>query len=213
MQPDINKMKVAQLKELATQFNIALPEKILKKELLELIQSHVESNFAQADENPKAEIEIENPTPEKKRRGRPPKKKPVEIPVEKSVAKVEPASESIAKEIEPVTKPEPQAKVEEVTEKAIEATNKKPTEEQSTSESADRVGGYKKNLNRKKTFYKKSEDKEKAAAENQATIASMVKSGECGKAEGLLDIQADGYGFLRALDPAQKDVYISIAQI
>ncbi len=45
------------------------------------------------------------------------------------------------------------------------------------------------------------------------TVPQMLDSDECGTARGTLEIQPDGYGFLRAIDPGQKDVYISAAQI
>ncbi|MDD3242870.1 MAG: transcription termination factor Rho [Eubacteriales bacterium] len=44
-------------------------------------------------------------------------------------------------------------------------------------------------------------------------VPEMLDSGACGEAEGILDIQNDGYGFLRATRKGQKDVYVSIAQI
>lgn len=50
------------------------------------------------------------------------------------------------------------------------------------------------------------------SASNPA-LPDMLEDGRCGKAEGVLDQHPEGYGFLRALDPSQKDVYVSIAQI
>ena len=44
-------------------------------------------------------------------------------------------------------------------------------------------------------------------------VPELIASGGCGKARGILEIMPDGYGFLRALDEGQKDVYVSIAQI
>ena len=46
-------------------------------------------------------------------------------------------------------------------------------------------------------------------------VPEMLASGECGDGEGVLEIQPDGYGFLRAENclPGPNDVYISIAQI
>ncbi len=43
----------------------------------------------------------------------------------------------------------------------------------------------------------------------------LLASGECGEGAGVLEIQPDGYGFLRAENclPGPNDVYISIAQI
>ncbi len=49
---------------------------------------------------------------------------------------------------------------------------------------------------------------------NPATV-EMLTTGECGDGAGVLEIQPDGYGFLRAENclPGPNDVYISIAQI
>ncbi len=46
-------------------------------------------------------------------------------------------------------------------------------------------------------------------------VPEMLAAGECGDGAGVLEIQADGYGFLRAENclPGPNDVYISIAQI
>ena len=44
-------------------------------------------------------------------------------------------------------------------------------------------------------------------------VPDLLNSADCGEAEGILDLQPDGYGFLRAMSVEQKDVYVSIAQI
>ena len=46
-------------------------------------------------------------------------------------------------------------------------------------------------------------------------VPEMLTSGECSEGAGVLEIQQDGYGFLRAENclPGPNDVYISIAQI
>ena len=46
-------------------------------------------------------------------------------------------------------------------------------------------------------------------------VPEMINAGECGDAEGVLEIHPDGYGFLRSENylPGPKDVYVSIAQI
>ena len=46
-------------------------------------------------------------------------------------------------------------------------------------------------------------------------VPEMLESGECGDAEGVLDIAGEGFGFLRCENylPGPKDVYISNAQI
>ena len=46
-------------------------------------------------------------------------------------------------------------------------------------------------------------------------VPEMLNTGECGDAEGVLEVHPDGYGFLRSKNylPGPKDVYVSIAQI
>lgn len=46
-------------------------------------------------------------------------------------------------------------------------------------------------------------------------VPEMLASGECMDGEGVLELQPDGYGFLRAENclPGPNDVYVSIAQI
>ena len=46
-------------------------------------------------------------------------------------------------------------------------------------------------------------------------VEGLLAAGECGEGQGVLDIQPDGYGFLRAENylPGDKDTYVSIAQI
>ena len=46
-------------------------------------------------------------------------------------------------------------------------------------------------------------------------VPEMIEAGECGDAEGVLEVLPDGYGFLRSDNylSGQRDVYVSIAQI
>jgi len=46
-------------------------------------------------------------------------------------------------------------------------------------------------------------------------VPELLTSGECGDAEGVLEVLPDGYGFLRSENylPGNHDVYVSIAQI
>ena len=46
-------------------------------------------------------------------------------------------------------------------------------------------------------------------------VPEMLEAGECGDAEGVLEVLPDGYGFLRSDNylSGQRDVYVSIAQI
>ena len=46
------------------------------------------------------------------------------------------------------------------------------------------------------------------------TVEALLQSGECGVCEGVLEVLADGYGFLRGdKNPDKRDVYVSNAQI
>ncbi len=46
------------------------------------------------------------------------------------------------------------------------------------------------------------------------TVEALLQSGECGECEGVLEVLADGYGFLRGdKNPDKRDVYVSNAQI
>ena len=46
-------------------------------------------------------------------------------------------------------------------------------------------------------------------------VEGLLANSECGEGQGVLDVQPDGYGFLRAENylPGDKDTYVSIAQI
>jgi len=55
--------------------------------------------------------------------------------------------------------------------------------------------------------------KSKKNRENSNAVNEMIKNDDCGEANGILDIQQDGYGFLRSVDKGEKDVYVSINQI
>ncbi len=62
-------------------------------------------------------------------------------------------------------------------------------------------------------------DENRTAAEDYRAVNPLVPdilaSGECGDGAGILEIHADGYGFLRAENylPGNRDVYVSAAQI
>jgi transcription termination factor Rho len=46
-------------------------------------------------------------------------------------------------------------------------------------------------------------------------VPELLSTGDCGDAEGVLEVHPDGYGFLRSVNylPGNRDVYVSIAQI
>lgn len=64
--------------------------------------------------------------------------------------------------------------------------------------------------------YKRSEGSyNKEYGTYNPAVPELLNGGECGDAEGILDIHAEGYGFLRSDNylPGSRDVYVSIAQI
>ena len=50
---------------------------------------------------------------------------------------------------------------------------------------------------------------------NNSAVNEILNTGECGDADGILEIHPEGYGFLRSENylPGNKDVYVSMAQI
>jgi transcription termination factor Rho len=50
---------------------------------------------------------------------------------------------------------------------------------------------------------------------NNDAVNEILNTGDCKKAEGILEVHSDGFGFLRAENylPGNKDVYVSMAQI
>ncbi len=58
-----------------------------------------------------------------------------------------------------------------------------------------------------------NKSKGKKQRDNANAVNEMIKNEDCGEAFGVLDIQQDGYGFLRSIEKGEKDVYVSINQI
>ena len=50
---------------------------------------------------------------------------------------------------------------------------------------------------------------------NNDAVNELLNTGDCKKAEGILEVHPDGFGFLRAENylPGNKDIYVSMAQI
>ena len=83
---------------------------------------------------------------------------------------------------------------------------------------AQRQGGYapepgydeeRRMRNRPEGYYNKD------YGTSNPAVPEMLETGECGDAEGVLEVLPDGYGFLRSDNylSGQRDVYVSIAQI
>ena len=75
--------------------------------------------------------------------------------------------------------------------------DKKQSKKQSNYQQYKKNGSYNKPT-------KKNVSKRKEREDNQASINDLIDQGECGLAEGMLDIHNDGYGFLRAFDKTRK---------
>lgn len=58
-------------------------------------------------------------------------------------------------------------------------------------------------------------DKKVEYVEGNDAVNELLNTGDCKKAEGVLEVHPDGFGFLRAENylPGNKDIYVSMAQI
>ena len=54
-----------------------------------------------------------------------------------------------------------------------------------------------------------------SSGDTSTAVSELLATGECGDAEGILEIHSDGYGFLRVSNyqPGKNDVYVANAQI
>ncbi len=168
-------MKVAQLRQIAAESGITIPQKAKKKDIIELIEKKIEEVKAQIKSG---ELKVMEP----------------QVIVKDEEAKEESSSDN-------------DTDAEDKKEKAP-AKPKKSDKKYSSYQPSKRGTSYQKN-NKKNN----NNSKRKERDDNQASINDLIDNGECGSAEGMLDIHNDGYGFLRAFDKNQKDTYISINQI
>ena len=69
--------------------------------------------------------------------------------------------------------------------------------------------GYAARENQEEPYYNKE------YGTSNPAVPELLAGGECGDAEGVLEVHPDGYGFLRSENylPGPKDVYVSAAQI
>jgi len=90
----------------------------------------------------------------------------------------------------------------------VELLSRKPVkhEEEQTAEDEQEIGLYKP----KPLGYYNEE-----YGTSNPVVPRMIKAGLLGSGQGVLEVQAGGYGFLRAgnCSPGQDDIYVSIAQI
>lgn len=179
---NLSAMKVAQLRQIANESSITVPQKAKKKDIIDLIEKKIEEVKAQIKSG---ELKVMEPT----------------AIAEKS--------------------PETPKNTEEKTENKKETSPQKREYKSSDENRSDNKNGSRKytsyQSNRRTTSYnkqnKKNNYRKKDREDNQSSIDELIDQGECGSAEGMLDIHNDGYGFLRSFDKNKKDTYISINQI
>jgi len=178
---DFSAMKVIQLRQIAAESGIVIPQKAKKNNIIELIEKkiaevkkQIESGELQVIE-PKVIVKGQNSNSNKNENTSSDK-----IP-EKEKDKNKAVQEPVARE-------------------------RNPERKNPSYQSSKRNGSYQKQN-------KKPNSKRKERDDNQSSINDLIGQGECGKAEGMLDIHNDGYGFLRSFDKEQKDTYVSINQI
>ncbi|MGI6169185.1 MAG: transcription termination factor Rho [Christensenellales bacterium] len=71
------------------------------------------------------------------------------------------------------------------------------------------------NQNYSQNYNAQDDDYNRDTGTTNPAVNELLNTGECGDAEGVLEVLPDGYGFLRSDNylPGNRDVYVSIAQI
>ncbi len=139
----------------------------------------------------------QKPAEGKKAEAKPVPQKPVEVP--KPVARVE----------KPTEAPKPMPRVEKPTE-APKPERPVPTQPRPMPRNSYSRAAVRPQAIRPEAVYGNGEYRT-----SNPQAGELLAAGECGEGAGVLEIQPDGYGFLRAENclPGPNDVYISIAQI
>ncbi|MBN2879487.1 MAG: transcription termination factor Rho [Clostridia bacterium] len=156
---NLESMKISELKKLAEESGLELPQKAKKPEIIEIIQKKI-SELNEQIENGGIVVSKSDTSTEKKNY------KEIDFDSEYDFEKEEEDSDE-NEDIEAVV------------------SGKKPS----------------------------GKGKGKKAKDNASAVNEMIKNEDCGEAYGVLDIQQDGYGFLRSIEKGEKDVYVSINQI
>ena len=156
---NLDKMKVSDLKKLAEESNLEIPQKAKKQEIIKIIEKKIEE-LNQQIENGGIVVSTSDTSNE-------------ELPQKES--------------------PD---------------TNKKDNEEKIKTQQeapikARPVEGKPYN----------NKNKGKKSKDNTNAVNEIIRNEDCGEAYGILDVQQDGYGFLRSITKGEKDVYVSINQI
>ncbi len=207
--------KVAELRKIADESGIKIPARAKKKDIIELIENRIAEIKAQMEAQGISLEELQK----------------------QEDAKAAQPTEVIKQKQQQVSYEKEQNQSEDTEDKTEEENSEEESKENNNveeKESGEDVGGrrpqgyrprkpyqngrknnYKDNYNN--NFNKRNNPKNRKFNNNKdnnaAVVNDMIDTCDCGEAEGMLDIQNDGYGFLRAMDKTQKDVYISINQI
>lgn len=205
---------ILELREFAKQLEIKSVTKYRKAQLIELIEAKLsemaknQDDQEQLQQTEKEELEEQNADavtqqeediekPEPKRRGRPKKAESKLVQLER-----EPKDESLSPSKESKSDLD-EGKHDEQHEK--DEQRQEVEREDETGASLDPDADYDEQVAYARKHYNTS----------NPAIPILLKTGDCGDAEGVLEILPDGYGFLRSENymPGDRDVYISQSQI
>ena len=188
-QTELKGLTISELYNLAKQHGIPSYRKYKKAQLIEMLQQ---------------------PAPEQKKRGRPPKASKAET--SKPEPKPEPPKAEPKPE-PPKAEPKPEAPAQSEPEKPQETTE--PQDDSRISRGRNGFRQQNNRQNRNQSFRRDHQNRAPyRAPEGEAKPAPIPEVPECGTAAGVLEIM-DGYGFLRVqnYDAGPNDVYVANAQI
>lgn len=208
---DLKAKKLAELQSLALDMGIKKVRNLKKEELIYAI---IDQQSISPD--------LKNVTSTPKKRGRKPKKTSPEETVEKTENTTQEKKSPKKRGRKPKKNTnqvaEPQSVPSEKPETTPEETPQK--EEENTTkntENFDRKKFSKNNRTNGKSFHNNKAQKHHNKDKHNKYLAPEVEFEGTIEGEGVLDLMAEGYGFLRSSDynylPSPDDIYVSIAQV
>ena len=206
--------KVAELRKIAEESGIKVPARAKKQDIIDLIDNKIAEIKTQMQEQGLSLEELQEREEAKVMQSQ--DSEPKEEPIKEQPPQEEPEEEPEAEESEPEDEAEDESD-------SSENKRERRTEGRRPQGYRPRKpyqNGRKGNFNNNNNYNKRNNNnnnpknrKYNKDNNNAAVVNDMIDTGDCGEAQGMLDIQNDGYGFLRATEKDQKDVYISINQI
>ncbi|SEP91178.1 transcription termination factor Rho [Lachnospiraceae bacterium NE2001] len=202
---DFEKMKVSELREYAESKGLRGLSGLKKSELLDIVKK---MNQKMAENQPESEYE---PKPEKQSEE---KKKPTKSSKDKS-KQTKPAEEK-PKKSKSVKEKQKQTKTAEEKQKQTKTAEEK----QKQTKTAEEKQKQTKPLEESKTAEEKPVALEKDEVEKEIELEKSEETSEPETpvnevAEGILEVMAEGYGFIRSDNymPGERDIYVSPSQI